>query len=371
MPESEDNRDILRNMFSATDIISLFKYLKEDLQTSKLSLKVCLFIAEDNITNLLATDEIKRVKENITVLNQEQQISKYEFTLYGNLGDIQKGEGIYFKHPKFNDIFVYVSFDQMFVFKRVISNYFNKFYPKISQMFLTSSQIKMIINDSSKKMNGIALVSRFVVKHQYPDREVDIKYQHEKIDYKKAFLNAEANNYDINSLNVFTQDMDFNISREGYFILDRGDFSHFDEIVLGKAFEFIRNKKESYSNRERNEGNKYNASPLLIRFDQDLFNSVDDMKNLIKRVFDNIDKSFYSVSHLNPYLQMSFTDFEDGSSFEIWVLNKNQIYIVPQFRATFPSVTKIINAIFKDFSEGEVLDAKTNKSVELNGRTSI
>jgi hypothetical protein len=368
MPEYDESGRVIRKAYSATTLGALFQYLNEDLKDSSLSLKMCIFLAEKNISELLSTNEIKRVKEKVTVLDTNQEILKYDFTLYGNLGDTQEGSGIYFKHPSFDDVYIYVSFDPMFIFKRVLSNYFNKFYPKISQIFLTSNQIKTIIAETSTKLNTSALISRFVVKRPYPNAEVDIKYQHEKIDFKKAFLSAEVDNYDVNSLNVFVRDMDFNVSREGYFVLNSGNFTQFDALVFAKTFEFVKNKKQVYSNRERREENKYEASPLLIKFNHDLFNSVDDMKNLVKRVFDNIERSFYSVSHLNPYLQMSFTGFEDGSSFEIWVLNKNQLFIVPQFRATFPSVTKVINAMFRDFSEGEVIDVKTNNSVELNGR---
>ncbi|MDE1865757.1 MAG: hypothetical protein KGH94_03945 [Candidatus Micrarchaeota archaeon] len=355
-------------IFESTSIKSLLENIEKDLgQGDNLSLKVCAFLSDLETFDLFSTDKIRRVKSEAKIDKNEFMI-KFDYTLIGNLGETEKASGIYFRHPNFDNVFLYVSFDPMFIFKRVIANYFNRFRPKVSQVFLTSSQIKMLIADASNLLGTDALVSRVVVKQEYPNGEVDVKYKQKKVKYKQAFIEAENASSTVSSLNVFIKNLDAYISKDGYFVLNKGTFKEFNSAILNGAINLLESSKSIYSNRERRSENSFRSAPLTIRFEEDVFNSIDDITNFINRVFDPIEKSFYSISHLNPYLQMSFTDFEDGSSFEIWVTKKNEVFIVPQFRATFYSITKIIRNVFGNFVEGNVIDSETNKIVEQNER---
>lgn len=357
------NEDVFHWVFGSKDIDSLFKNLEvASNHLSNLPLKMCVFLSNSNIIDMFPSSNIKRISENVEILNKKENIIKFDFKILGNFGEEYKSKGIYFKHPEFENIFIYLSFDPMFIFKRVIKNYFSKFYPEVSRIFFTSYQIRNILENMSKNTKSEILVSRFVVNRRYPDSSTDVKYEHQKISYIQAFLEAQKENYWVSSLNLFADNLDAYISREGYFKLNGGSFRFFNENILKQALTFAENKKKFYSNRERTKDSDYQPKPLIIQFNHSLFNSTQDINNLIKKVFDSIPDSSYSISHFNPYLQMSFTDFGDGSSFDVWVINKDKINIVPQFRSTHSSLTKIINSIFENFSEGKVIDFNTGQS---------
>jgi len=70
------------------------------------------------------------------------------------------------------------------------------------------------------------------------------------------------------------------------------------------------------------------------------------------------EKSSVSVLHGNPYIRLSVVDYIDGSNIDVWVLNTKQIFIVPQMKASVPSIKRIINHIFDTFAEGKIIDYK-------------
>ena len=43
-----------------------------------------------------------------------------------------------------------------------------------------------------------------------------------------------------------------------------------------------------------------------------------------------------SVLHGNPYVHLSILDYHDGSAFDLWVLDRQRLIIVPQLKASIP-----------------------------------
>ena len=72
-------------------------------------------------------------------------------------------------------------------------------------------------------------------------------------------------------------------------------------------------------------------------------------------------KTSLSVIHANPYIHLSVFDYYDGSSFNIWVLSTDRIIIVPQLKASFQSVKRLVNHIFDCYCEGDIEDYEASK----------
>lgn len=98
----------------------------------------------------------------------------------------------------------------------------------------------------------------------------------------------------------------------------------------------------------------YNPSdPIEIAFDFDAFSNVEDI-----RAFGNImakyPHSTKAVYHSNPYYHASIADILDGSSFDMWVLSKDKIVVVPQAKSSAQAFERLIAYVFTEFNEGVV-----------------
>ena len=69
-----------------------------------------------------------------------------------------------------------------------------------------------------------------------------------------------------------------------------------------------------------------------------------------------LNKVSISVLHGNPYIHLSVIDYFDGSTFDLWVLNSRQLFIVPQMRGSVFSIKRLINHIFDSYTEGDIKD---------------
>jgi hypothetical protein len=53
---------------------------------------------------------------------------------------------------------------------------------------------------------------------------------------------------------------------------------------------------------------------------------------------------------------MSIVDHRDGSAYELWVLSAEKILLLPQLRATYASINRLVNQILNNFKDGVVAD---------------
>ena len=107
------------------------------------------------------------------------------------------------------------------------------------------------------------------------------------------------------------------------------------------------------NNRQRKKEEKFKPKPIVIEYKIDLFKDSSQNKRLIE-VLHGIPYSSLSVSHSNPYLNCSYVDFKDGSSYDIWILSNNEITIIPQMRSTYASLERLNHHIFIGLREGTI-----------------
>jgi hypothetical protein len=110
-----------------------------------------------------------------------------------------------------------------------------------------------------------------------------------------------------------------------------------------------------FSHRARLERADASALPLVIDFETDQFHDVQENRRLIQAMR-RLKSSSVSVLHGNPYVHLSVLDYFDGSAFDLWVLDRRQLVIVPQLKASIHGIKRLINHIFDNYAEGRLLD---------------
>jgi hypothetical protein len=169
-------------------------------------------------------------------------------------------------------------------------------------------------------------------------------FLHENNGWFKS-LQFEAKRYN----NVITE---ISIDRQGRIRTDRQFMMVYDGFIKPLA-KILNGNYQLFSKRSRREVANLAPRPLSIDYSTDVFNDVTANKSFITAV-SKLEKASISVLHGNPYIQMSVTDYIDGSSFDIWVLKSNQIIVVPQMKGTIAGIKRLVNHIFDSFAEGEI-----------------
>jgi hypothetical protein len=95
--------------------------------------------------------------------------------------------------------------------------------------------------------------------------------------------------------------------------------------------------------------------PLEIKYDDDVFDSIDKVREF-GEILGHYKDSSIVVYHSNPYFHANIADQLDGSSFELWVLSHSKILISPQAKSSTQALSRIIDFIFDRFKEGQVTE---------------
>jgi hypothetical protein len=115
-----------------------------------------------------------------------------------------------------------------------------------------------------------------------------------------------------------------------------------------------------FSKRSRRDNPNRDIRPLCIDFGYEKFSDVEENHKFISSMRP-MKATSLSVVHSNPYVHLSLFDYFDGSSFDIWILSSEKIIIVPQLKASFQSIKRLLNHIFDNYGEGKIQDYKVEE----------
>jgi len=320
------------------------------------------------------------VIESIVIKNfkyDRKELGKniYSFRLYKKFRGrkkVRESRFIIFKHSNPN-IYILITHENYSVFQYDILSFINKFYPKIARTFIDSEYMKEIFHNLEKTIEEIKIrimrlstQSRITNQEARRPYETDIKWT--DISFKEMFQKVEENDEWIKSIyftfistekiisEKFKDFLDINcqIYRDGVFKCDR-KFAFFYNTIINDIINKAINDLNLLNNRQRTKEEKFKPKPIVIEYKIDLFRDVSQNRRLIE-VLQGIPYSTLSVSHSNPYLNCSFVDFKDGSSYDIWILSNNEITIIPQMRSTYASLERLSHHIFIGLREGLIKD---------------
>jgi len=287
-----------------------------------------------------------------------------------------RGNSLIFKSDV-PDIYIVVTHEKREFIDRVLIPFFQSYSPTLYTSFFSSPQIKKILDDvlseykkqySEKSGINVRIIANRLVAYErarHPTTEV----VYTKKDYNGAFEDAMAQDLWVDKVDFSVEEYEQNIAGEFLFkkellhgYISRGglftckkNFSGFFKNVVMRGVEIAYNNKAMLSNRGRTEKNDFESRPVILEYDLPVFAEKSKNEDLIISL-KGIPFSSLSIYHSNPYFHASFVDFMDGSSFDIWVLSENRIIIVPQSNTSFTSFGRLINHIFEEFQEGEIVE---------------
>jgi hypothetical protein len=276
------------------------------------------------------------------------------------------------KYMNTNMYIAITSEKQKFV-KKALMRFFESYYSEASRLHINSTQIQQLLDSIKQKTNCDIITDRVVAYSRIDKRkkiilgrrqrlkESDLRWTEE--DYQISFRKAAENDQWIHNINFYGQSngkvaFEASISRDGL-LKCNGNVKQLFDIVSGELLNVGKKNADIFSNKSRLENNG-NIQPIAVVYPNDIFEDAEQNKKLIKAISE-FPHSSYSVYHGNPYLHLSLVDYADGSSYDVWVVSSDKIIIVPQLRATFNSLSRFCEHVFKRFQEGRLTEFKVSQ----------
>lgn len=265
-----------------------------------------------------------------------------------------------------DSMYLLVSDYKTSLFKKMIVRLVNKRYPLLSRVFIRDVELLRILQSLRKfrdirtKIYKILYTSRISNELQ----EKDLKWtarDFEEVFEEIAQQNSWIKKIDFKSwleevrFDFVTQELRFDgsITRDCIFKI-KMNFPRFYESVVMPLLDMVATRL-GYLERRAETACKWKPEPIVIKFPESVFKG----ERWNEKFIDNMaEMSNVSVNeyHTNPYVHISLLDYQDGSSYGIWIVSEDAVNIIPQGRATIASMTRLLNHVFQRVREGEITD---------------
>ena len=166
---------------------------------------------------------------------------------------------------------------------------------------------------------------------------------------------TEAQNMAVRTLTLHVGErLLMQVRREAGATFYSGDFDLFERVVIGSLEDAAGRRRQLLSGRERRrEGS---ARPILVRTHGATFDDPDAVRDLVD-VLERQDSTSVAVFHRNPYLHAAVTDYSDGSNFDLFVNQADEVVVIPGYRASLTSLARLTDTVGERFAAVEVAEA--------------
>lgn len=280
------------------------------------------------------------------------------------------------KHPVYPAVYMVLSDCNSDDFKNIVTKLMNKHYPVVSQIYLTNNEMRLIF-DKLQRETGFDIIVEFSVgKKRLPgERKKESQVTYTNQPYLEVFDEIVAHDQWIQSIryraekiktvnDIESRTTEFMgvITRTCFFSC-KNDFGPLTKIIIPNAIKLASVRNEYLKIRAESAA-ELNPKPAVIKFDDEIFTDISKNHQYVDALVE-LDSCSVSEYHTNPYIHVSMLDYLDGSSYDIWVLTSDKLVIIPQFKATTASMTRLVNHIFERIHEGEVTEYE---QIEVNAR---
>lgn len=285
-------------------------------------------------------------------------------------------KAIVVKHPNHPAVYMVISDCDSDDFKNVVTKLMNKHYPIVSQIYLTNNEMRLIF-DKLQRESGFDITVEFSVgkKRLSGKKKKESQVTYTDQPYLEVFDDIVAHDQwvqsiryraekveTVNDLELRTTEFMGVITRSCFFSCKK-DFTPLKEIIIPHAIKLASVRNE-YLKIRAESASELKPKPAVIKFDDDIFTDISKNQQYVDALVE-LDSCSVSEYHTNPYIHVSMIDYLDGSSYDIWVLTSDRLAIIPQFKATTASMTRLVNHIFERIHEGEVEDYE---QIQINAR---
>ena len=321
-----------------------------------------------------------RTRINVLLLSSQKDLSKEFLDWFPqnySVGVVKKGSKfiltlektdkepikiVFVKHPQNPSVYFALSDYKSIDFKEIFITFISKYFPVISKIFLTNNEMNLIFKKLEKSGYKM-LVKHSVTKKRQPGSERPDSYIHyTNQPYKKVFENIFVNDRWIQSIRYGALISDLSnsaklisfsgtITRDCYFSI-KYDIQPLFEIVIPYALELASARNE-HLKISVDSAKESKPEPVIINFEDEIFDDIKKNKTYVDALAE-LPSCSISEYHTNPYIHISLIDYRDGSSYDIWVLSKDRMAIIPQFSVSTASMRRLVNHIFERIHEGKV-----------------
>lgn len=298
---------------------------------------------------------VEKIKEkpNQVLYNLE----KYDRTT----GELKfSGKFIIYKIPNYQFSYLVITFEDSEFFHQELRPFIKSFYSEVILSFFKSKDLIRLIENyqSSNGINEIK-ITRASQKIRYHDESSMSTVTWNNSSLEDAYQWLRENNGFFKSIQFKAFKFDLEVSnifidRRGILRVER-NFSKVYESLVIPNFKIIEHYIKLFNKRGRRDNELLAARPLEINFGQEIFEDKSNHGQFIQ-MLSSLDDLSVSVMHGNPYIHLAIVDYIDGSTCDIWVVDSKQLLIVPQLHSSIISLKRIVNHIFDNYAEGEILN---------------
>lgn len=343
---------------------SLLSGLDSVLSTELAQLTTIPYACESNPIECFKSNARSRTFE---VTDYNDEIASFRLIFYPTKSDGDsppiKGEFFVCKHPSLPNVFLAITLEPVDFLRRALLPFIEQNKSRFYLTFLRHEYLRLLLENFKNKMGYTDLtvtrashVNRFGVGRgeamiptvSWPGlglREAFTYAQEQNAWFRSLSFEARRNNHIIAEVTVY---------RNGIIKTNR-DFPDIYNNLILPICDLIDENIQLFAKRARRDNPNLNVRPLVVQFGHDQFKDIEENSRFITAVR-KLDNASVSVLHGNPYISMSVVDYFDGSTFDLWVLNSNELVIIPQLKSSVPAMKRLISCVFDNYAEGNIRD---------------
>lgn len=270
--------------------------------------------------------------------------------------DLRRGERYvqghfgFFKNQEDNIWTAFTSEDRDF-FEKGLIRFLDQYRPHATPAYSTSEELRELLAELENQADGQLTVQKAVLYSHDEEGEITFK----KRPFRDLFNTAQAQRMYVDKVEFTLEGPDSLhafLSRDGTSYFYGGNASLLQSLFLPRLAAASQEKADLLRNRARSASSE-EARPIEVVFEQPALEEEGDNQRLIEAL-SSLSRGSLAVFHENPYLHASFLDLNDGSSFEVFVTDRDRLSILPNFKGSLYSFSRLLEGIFKEFQEGSV-----------------
>ncbi len=337
----------------------LLKHLAILLNTGENDVKIKAFATSKQLEGILG-HEIYGV---FTLTYSQNGVSSFQFRLQkrGAKSENYRCDFLVMRQPKLPNIVLIISDCDRSTFKR-LCQYLKGNTGAVAELGFDQAGFRELIINFRDFLKGLEIKASKVVKRPYAYRKRDDKPDTAEITWgsceiEEVFDRARDLNWWFKSISYILETpgslmrpVRGSVTRDGFFFIT-GMFNTVYEGLVSPYCRKLQSRFEFLQNRARLKEEGFQTKPIRLDFYEDFF-EMPACNNDVIEMFHSYRNASVSVLHGNPYIHLSVVDFQDGSSYDILIVDKQSITIVPQLRATPRALHRVCEYIWDNFNEG-------------------
>lgn len=355
-PDISDSKSLL-SFANLETIDSLETFIDQEVTRGLNPARSITFISETPVTQAFEESEKTdfsisiESREEFDIVNLVRKIKRKQYE-----GGYRTIEGTFYLVPHEEDqIYTAITLNEKEFYTLGIRRLVKSLPTTITTSYLSTNEIFQLFT-ALDDFEGNLAITKAVVKS--PSKKTEITYRDS--DYYEVFAEIEDEDYYVDKIQFdlrnSRQEFEGYVSREGGARFISGDGNIYFKYLIKNIGSLISDKGELFRDKSRDFGSR-EAEPIRIEYDEGAITTSENQR--LVSTLGGISNSSLTVYHDNPYVHASLLDFEDGSTVDVFLTSDREIAIVPGFRTSMRTLSRVCDSITSGFREGDVHEGST------------